>query len=39
MAKVCEICGQKEETEKQDHYEILGLCESCLADRSSKQGE
>ncbi|WP_281280556.1 hypothetical protein [Salibacterium salarium] len=38
MAKVCEICGQKEETDQhEEKYDVLGLCESCLKDRSSTQ--
>lgn len=43
MAKVCEICGHKEEgsdiQNEEKSYELLGICESCLEDRSSSLSE
>lgn len=43
MAKVCEICGHKEEAadqhEEENAYDILAVCESCLEDRTTKPTE
>ncbi|WP_275899630.1 hypothetical protein [Bacillus piscicola] len=41
MAKLCEICGHKEvkeqEEEEEKGYNILGICQNCMEDRSQKQ--
>ncbi|MFB4164500.1 hypothetical protein ACE1TI_11870 [Alteribacillus sp. JSM 102045] len=42
MAKMCEICGHKElreDEEEEKTYEILGICETCLQDRSGSPSE
>jgi hypothetical protein len=33
MARVCEVCGRREERPDEDHpFDILDVCESCTDD-------
>jgi len=35
MARICEICGRKEDHSSQDHtYDILDVCSDCTNDRN-----
>lgn len=31
MARICEVCGRREESE--DTYDLYDVCESCAEDR------
>lgn len=34
MARICEICGRKDETLENDHdHDLLDVCEACTNDR------
>jgi hypothetical protein len=38
MLKICEVCGTREEFDKESH-DIYGVCEECINDRHFEESE